>query len=860
MLCSRLQRAALILALAGVASGAAHAATVVTYSSESAFLAALGPAAGRATFDGYAPGTVFNTQITGLTFSSPNAGLAGSLPVQVAASSGSVSSPNLLAGSYVPGSPGLAEVLVVDFAPDVLAYGGYVSPLTPDSVAVTLKFDFRDATSQTFTVRPGSNNRPEFFGVRSDNGIRRATYSAIKANNGQQGFKHFGVDNLAWIATDARPPICSAEKSILNNILGFDGTSTDNAAFDTGVLSVTLQNASNVHLTCAAPLPAGCGSAANPTPIASWRVEPTDPGLDGSGSVRATDAAGNACTFDVTFSAFGGGGTNNLVVCRDTGLVLSVSNPTASDAGQIICSSTLPGPNEPPYPAGYEPSPVNDPSACTIFTIKSPIHGDTIMVLKKDFDFEPRLRLLFSRFDGATFPPFADVTTSVDQVTTIIPDPTRVQGGGKWSQVKVACAVLAETCNGVDDDGDGQVDEGFNPGGPAKDCDRDGYPQCVTGATTADDCNGGTVNLVPGATADCNDQNGAIHAGASETCNGVDDDCDGVVDDGQPEGGAACEVPGLLGACAEGVTSCSAGPMVCSQVHQPVAETCNDIDDDCDGQVDEGNPPGGDACTIEGLLGVCAHGVISCATGSRACAQTAFPTAEACNGLDDDCDGATDEDFGTVTCGVGACAASVNSCVGGLPQTCVPGTPGLETCNGADDDCDGATDEGFGTSTCGVGSCRTTVNNCSGGHLQTCTPAAPSEEICNGQDDDCDGATDESYIFSGYLAPVRADGSGIYQAGRTLPLKFRLTNCGGANFPGASATVAVLPYGGFAGTVEVANLSNNKASTGNTYVYDAKTNMYTYNLGTSNLVSGRSYVLRTTVSDGSVHDVVISIR
>ena len=860
MLCSRMQRAALIASLACAAVGAAEGATLTTYSSESAFLAALGPAAARATFDEYASGTVISGQIAGLTFSSPIAAQPGALPVRALQTSGSVSVPNLLAGAYVPGNPGIAEVLVIDFAPDVTAFGGYVSPLTPDAVATALRFEFRDGTTQTFSVRPGNNNRPEFFGVRSDSGIRRATYTAEKANNGQQGFKHFGVDNLAWLGTDARPPVCAAEKSIIDGVLGFDGTSTDNATFDTGIASVTLVNGTNAQLTCSAPLPAGCGSVAPPTPTAAWRVAPSDPGLDGSGTVLATDAAGNTCTFDVNFSAFGGGPVTDLVVCRDTGLVLSIRNPTASDAGQIICSSTVP-PANPGYPAGYEPSPSTDPFPCTIFTIKSPIHGDTFMTLKKEDVFEPRLRLLFSRFEEGGFTPFEDITESVDQITTIIPDPTRVQGGGKWSQVRVACAVQAEICNGLDDDGDGQVDEGFNPGGEARDCDADGYPQCVTGATTADDCHGGTVDLIPNAPADCDDQNGDIHSGAVESCNGLDDDCDGTIDDGSPEGGAACLVPGLLGPCAEGVTSCSDGPMVCTPVYTATDETCNGIDDDCDGAVDEGNPPGGQACPVEGALGVCAQGAISCATGSMQCAQTVFPAAEACNSLDDDCDGATDEELGSTTCGLGVCAVTVDNCSGGTPQACVPGPSGTEACNGLDDNCDGATDEGFGTTTCGSGACQTTVDNCSGGVPQTCVPVPPSEEVCNGQDDDCDGTTDEAYVFNGLLAPIRQDGTGIYQRGRTLPLKFRLATCAGVNFNGASATVEVIPYADeIVGTVEVANLSREKASTGNSYTYDAKSNLYLYNLGTGGLESGHSYILRTRVSDGSVHDVVISIR
>jgi hypothetical protein len=301
--------------------------------------------------------------------------------------------------------------------------------------------------------------------------------------------------------------------------------------------------------------------------------------------------------------------------------------------------------------------------------------------------------------------------------------------------------------------------------------------------------------------------------------------------------------------------------MVCKPLHTATAETCNGLDDDCDGQVDEGNPPGGAACSVPDRLGVCAAGTISCSTGSMQCAQTVQPTAETCNGLDDDCDGATDEALGSSTCGVGVCAVTVASCAGGAPQVCVPGTPGTETCNGLDDDCDGATDEGFGSTTCGVGACAVTVANCAGGVPQTCVPPAPGEEICNGQDDDCDGLKDENMVFGGYLSPVRPDGSGIYQQGRTLPLKFRLTSCAGAIVNTATATLEVLPYADrIVGTTDVANLSTNKATVGNAYEYDAKANLYLYNLGTRGLISGKSYLLRTRVSDGSVHDVVISIR
>ncbi|MCH8040190.1 MAG: hypothetical protein IH977_07585, partial [Nitrospinae bacterium] len=64
-------------------------------------------------------------------------------------------------------------------------------------------------------------------------------------------------------------------------------------------------------------------------------------------------------------------------------------------------------------------------------------------------------------------------------------------------------------------------------------------------------------------------------------------------------------------------------------------------------------------------------------------------------------------------------------------------------CNGIDDDCDAAIDEDLGQTTCGIGACQKTVDNCVGGSVQPCTPLPPASEFCNGIDDDCDGLIDE---------------------------------------------------------------------------------------------------------------------
>jgi hypothetical protein len=134
-----------------------------------------------------------------------------------------------------------------------------------------------------------------------------------------------------------------------------------------------------------------------------------------------------------------------------------------------------------------------------------------------------------------------------------------------------------------------------------------------------------------------------------------------------------------------------AGPVTCA----PRVEVCNGVDDDCDGAVDEGLD------VLRCGVGACAREVPSCAAGQPQRCEAGAPRAEACNGVDDDCDGAVDDELAAQACGQGECAVVQASCAAGQPLACAPGEPAPERCNGKDDDCDGTVDEDLLTNTSG---------------------------------------------------------------------------------------------------------------------------------------------------------------
>ena len=349
---------------------------------------------------------------------------------------------------------------------------------------------------------------------------------------------------------------------------------------------------------------------------------------------------------------------------------------------------------------------------------------------------------------------------------------------------------------------------------------------------------------------------------SDDSClNDVDDDCDGVVNNGSPDVSDCVCLPNALESCyegpagTEGVGVCAAGTRTCDALGtgwsgctgavMPSQDVCsNDLDDDCDGIANNGYPAAADCVCEPGAsepcytgpagtegIGVCQGGTRVCESSGRQwgpCTGEVTPAPDSClNDVDDDCDGIINNGFPSApgcgcvpgaeescytgpagTADVGVCRAGTRTCKadGSDWEPCAGEiTPSLDVCsNSVDDDCDGIVNNGYpagaGACVCLPGSVRNcysgppgtlNVGVCRGGTQQcnalgtawgSCTgEVTPSADVCtNSVDDDCDGIVNNGYPSAAgcvckpgaeqgcYTGPAGTQGVGVCVAGARM--------------------------------------------------------------------------------------------
>jgi hypothetical protein len=330
-----------------------------------------------------------------------------------------------------------------------------------------------------------------------------------------------------------------------------------------------------------------------------------------------------------------------------------------------------------------------------------------------------------------------------------------------------------EICDNIDNNSDGFVDEG---------CDDDGDHFCDSSMVTI-----GAPLVCPAGAGDCNDTSAIINPGAQEDCSTTDDDdCDGNLNnqdslnctvffsDGDNDGYGTktfkcfCNAVGLFKA--KKTADCQDNN---SAINPGVSESCNGIDDDCDGVVDNGCDGDGDGYCASGKL--ITAGTVACPNGGGDCDDANFDVnpgkTEICgDGIDNNCNG-SQNDAGALLCqtyyadvdldGYGSASSKCQCAGAGNFTATVAGdcndanaaiNPAMqELCDGIDNNCMSGTDENCDKDQDGFCDASKTVV----GTPAICTQGGGdcndtngsvhpnlSQEVCDNVDDDCDGVTD----------------------------------------------------------------------------------------------------------------------
>lgn len=425
-----------------------------------------------------------------------------------------------------------------------------------------------------------------------------------------------------------------------------------------------------------------------------------------------------------------------------------------------------------------------------------------------------------------------------------------------------------ELCDGADNDCDGTTDLNPDEGGQtfyadadadtfgdgqapvvacsaptgtvadSQDCD-DTNPLAFPGGTEVpyngvdDDCsNGDLVDMdldgsaaceAVAAPCDCDDENDEVLPGATETTNGIDDNCNGQIDEGGPtfddDGDGFSEDQG----------DCNDANLELNP-NGNEGTACDALDQDCDGKADDGL-----ACNDDDKDGF-SEDQGDCNDAEMGINPGAVE-GPACDGLDTDCDNQIDEGLGCTDDDQDGFTDDAGDCDDADP-TRNPDADEATTCDGTDTDCNGldldatcldSDEDGF---TPEEGDC----NDADG----TIYPSAP--ETFNGKDDDCDGKLDDGVVPEGSLIitevmnnPVGDEGSGEwFEVSNVSAFALDLYQWEFKDNSGKFTVAAhvVIPPGGFATLANCGDLTKN-GNIQHSYAYNTCTTGFSFALANS---------------------------